>query len=85
MTSRSGLIGGLRDGSRSGIGGGGRLRSWFVGAEVAFSVMLLVGATLLFRSLTGLLAVNPGFDATNVLTFRVLLPAVRPAAITMPP
>ena len=76
-TSRAGLIGGLREGGRSGIGGGARLRSWFVGAEVALSVMLLVGATLLFRSLTGLLAVNPGFDPASVLTFRVMLPTVR--------
>jgi putative ABC transport system permease protein len=76
-TSRAGLIGGLREGSRSGIGGGARLRSWFVGAEVALSVMLLVGATLLFRSLTGLLAVDPGFDPASVLTFRVTLPTVR--------
>ncbi|SPE37393.1 conserved membrane hypothetical protein [Candidatus Sulfopaludibacter sp. SbA6] len=75
-TSRAGLIRGLRDGGRSGIGGG-RLRSWFVGAEVAFSVILLVGAMLLFRSLVGLLAVNPGLDPANVLTFRVILPTVR--------
>jgi len=76
-TSRAGLMQGLRGGGRSGIGGGGRLRSWFVGTEVAFSVILLVGATLLFRSLVGLLAVNPGLDPSNVLTFRVTLPAVR--------
>jgi putative ABC transport system permease protein len=77
VTSRAGLIRGLRESSRSGIGTGGSLRSWFVGAEVAFSVILLVGATLLFRSLVGLQSVNPGLDATNVLSFRVSLPNAR--------
>src|SRR5262249_11834503 len=65
------------EGSRAGIGGSGSLRAWFVGAEVAFSVVLLVGATLLFRSLVGLQAVSPGLDPTNVLTFRVSLPSAR--------
>src|SRR5262249_49573378 len=77
VTSRAGLIGGLRPSSRSGIGGSGSLRAWFVGAEVAFSVILLVGAMLLFRSLIGLQGANPGLDPKNVLTFRVSIPAVR--------
>ena len=77
VTSRGGLIRGLRDDSRSSIGGGGRLRAWFVGAEVAFSVILLVGGTLLFRSFVGLQAVNPGLDPSKVLTFRVSIPAAR--------
>lgn len=53
------------------------LRAWLVGAEVAASVVLLAGAGLLFRSLVGLQAVNPGLDASNVLTFRTSLPRVR--------
>jgi putative ABC transport system permease protein len=53
------------------------LRAWLVGAEVAASVVLLAGAGLLFRSLVGLQAVNPGLDASNVLTFRVSLPRIR--------
>jgi putative ABC transport system permease protein len=70
-SSRGGLSSGLRDTGRSNIGGSGQLRAVLVGAEVALSVMLLVGGLLLFRSFAGLQAVNPGIDASNVLTFRV--------------
>ena len=54
-----------------------RLRSWLVGAEVAFSVILLSGAILLFRSLVSLESVNPGLNPSNLLTFRVPLTASR--------
>jgi putative ABC transport system permease protein len=74
---RGGLAAGLRDSGRSNVAGAGRLRAWLVGAEVALSVMLLVGGLLLFRSFTGLQAVNPGLDASNVLTFRVSIPGVK--------
>ena len=77
VTSRSGLSEQLREGGRTATGGGGRLRPALVGAEVALSVMLLVGATLLFRTLVGLQAVDPGLNAANVLTFRVQIPASR--------
>ena len=77
VTSRVDLIGALRGDSRSGLGAGGRLRSWLVGAEVAISVVLLTGAMLLFRSLMGFEALNPGLDPTNLLTFRVSIPAAR--------
>jgi len=52
---------------------GTRLRSWLVSAEVAFSVVLLTGGILLFRSLIGLQTVNTGINPTNLLTFRVSL------------
>jgi putative ABC transport system permease protein len=66
----------LNDGSRSSTSSG-RLRAWLVCAEVALSVMLLAGAGLLFRSLVGLQKVDPGLDASGVLTFRVSIPAAR--------
>jgi putative ABC transport system permease protein len=77
VASRGALAEALRGAGRSSIGGGRRLRSWLVGAEVALSVMLLAGGLLLFRSLVGLQGVHPGLDASNLLTFRVSLPAVR--------
>jgi len=48
--------------------GGSRTRSALVVAEVALSLMLLIGAGLLIRSLWMLRAVNPGFDANHVVT-----------------
>ena len=48
--------------------GGSRTRNALVVAEVAFSLMLLIGAGLLIRSLWALHNVNPGFDADHVVT-----------------
>jgi putative ABC transport system permease protein len=76
IASRTNLANALNDGSRSSTSSG-HLRAWLVGAEVALSVMLLAGAGLLFRSLIGLQKVDPGLDASGVLTFRVFIPAAR--------
>ena len=48
--------------------GGNRTRNALVVAEVAFSLMLLIGAGLLIRSLWALHNVNPGFDPDHVVT-----------------
>jgi putative ABC transport system permease protein len=47
------------------------MRRSLVVAEVAFALVLLAGASLLFRSLQHLFAVAPGFDDRNVLTLQV--------------
>ncbi len=47
------------------------IRRALVIIEVAFTVVLLVGAGLLFQSLRQLLAIAPGFDPANVLTMQV--------------
>jgi putative ABC transport system permease protein len=72
--SRSELIQKLQSDGRSSIGGKAGLRAWFVGVEIALSVILLSGALLLFRSLEGLQNVSPGLNAANLLTLHVSLP-----------
>jgi len=52
----------------------GRTRSWLVGAEVALSLTLVIGAGLLLRTFWELLHVHPGFSSENVLAATVWLP-----------
>ena len=72
-TARVELMDSLKDGVRGASESTlkNRTRSLLVVFESAVAVMLLIGAGLLVRSLIALQNVNPGFDAANVLTFRV--------------
>jgi len=51
-----------------------RLHATLVVAQLALACMLLIGAGLLARTLVKLDHVDPGFDATDVLTLRVDVP-----------
>ena len=42
-----------------------------VGSEIAIALVLLIGAGLLMRSFARLRAIDPGFDARNVLSMTV--------------
>lgn len=54
-----------------------RLRSVLVAAQIAIAVMLLSTGTLLVESYRRLRQVDTGFDAKNMLTFRIELPRAR--------
>ncbi len=55
-------------------GGSSRTRSALVVIEVALSLVLLIGAGLMLRSLWKLQTIDPGFDQHNVLTLAVMVP-----------
>jgi putative ABC transport system permease protein len=57
--------------------GGVRLRPVLTIVQVALSVVLLIGAALLIESIARLRAVNPGFQAANLLTLKIPLPLGR--------
>jgi putative ABC transport system permease protein len=64
-----------------GSGRGRRMRSLLVVAEVALSLVLLLGAGLLLRSLSALQRTDVGFDPEGLTVFMLSLPQARyPAA-----
>ncbi|MEP6692736.1 MAG: ABC transporter permease, partial [Gemmatimonadaceae bacterium] len=71
--SRSDLQGTLKQGGKGSAMGSSRdrLRSVLVVAEMAVALVLLVGAGLLIRSALLLQQVKPGFDPSNVISFRM--------------
>lgn len=68
----------LKSGGRSGLDGGGfrisrhRVRGLMVATELALSLMLLIGAGLLTRSLLRIEAVSPGFSTDHVISMRAI-------------
>ena len=75
--SRPNLNESLKEGGRGAVTGGRshRLRDLFVVAEIALALVLLIGSGLMIRSFARLQSVDPGFDANNLLTVKLLLPA----------
>src|SRR5689334_11469522 len=75
-SAKGALTSGIREGGR---GSGystktGRLRDVLIVSEVAFALILMVGAGLLLRTLRDLLQENPGFNPTQVVTANIQLP-----------
>jgi putative ABC transport system permease protein len=76
--SRQDLNDALKDGGRQhGAAIGRSARETLIVAEVALSIVLLVGAGLLIRSLQKLEDVDPGFRPDQVVTMEVSLPVAR--------
>ena len=69
----------LNEASRGGLSqtGKDRSRATLVAAEMAFALVLLVGAGLTARSFYALSEVDPGFEHRNVLTMHLRLPDAR--------
>ena len=75
-TMRLGLKEGLNEARRGSSGGsGGWMKAGLVGGQLALSLVLLVGAGLMLKSLQRMIAVQPGFESEKVLT--MLLPVVK--------
>jgi len=72
----------VREEGRSGTQGRGPrlIRRVLVTSQVAFALMLLIGAGVLLASFDRVLRIDPGFRAENVLTGTVSLPASRYAS-----
>jgi putative ABC transport system permease protein len=75
QNSRPNLTDCLKEGGRGGSGGRGRrlLRNFLVGAEIALAVVLLVGASLMFRGFHNLLASGESLEPGTLLTMRLAL------------
>ena len=76
QATRVNLNDALKESARGGAGGRrqSRARGVMVVSEVALSLALLVGAGVLINSFLRLQAVDPGFDARDVLVVRLSLP-----------
>jgi predicted permease len=76
----SNLVTALREGQRGSVGDRrqDRTRSAFVALEVAVSVLLLVGAALMVRSLHNVLNAERGFATENRLTAEISIPGAYP-------
>ena len=64
----------LNAGGRTDHAGGGGLRHLLIVGQISASVALVAVALILTRSFVRLLAVDPGFEASHVLTLRTSLP-----------
>ncbi len=77
--TRANLAESLKEGTRLATTGRSRrpLHNILVASEFALALVLLVGAGLLIKGFLRLRSVDPGFNAANVMTFYLSLPATR--------
>jgi len=75
--SSANVVEALKEGARGSTARGGRFRAALIVAEVALSVILLVGSGLLLTSFLQLQRTAPGFDPAGGATAIVSLPGAR--------
>ena len=83
--SKTDLNGALKEGGRNDAAVGLRTRRLLIVCEVSLSLVLLMGAGVMFRTLVALRSVDTGYNPHGVLTLQVSLPGTRyktPAQIT---
>jgi putative ABC transport system permease protein len=83
QVARAELYESLKEGSRGSTGGRRShfARSVLIVSEVAFSLLLLVGAGLLVRSFALMMSENLGFNPSKLLTMQVFLPETHYATV----
>ena len=74
-SSKADLQTSLKEAARGSTSAHHRTQSSLVIVQMALTLVILVGAGLLIRTIHNLLDVNPGFDPQNVITFKVGLSA----------
>jgi len=74
QASRTNLNEALKERESSSTGSHGRARATLAVAEVALSLVLLVGSGLLVKSFVRVMKVDPGFDSSHLLEFNIGLP-----------
>jgi predicted permease len=74
----------LKEGTRGSAGGQHRAQRVLVVVQMALTLVLLTGASLLFRTIHNLWQVDPGFDTQHLITFKVgLSPSATRTGATM--
>jgi putative ABC transport system permease protein len=83
--TRGELRKGLEEGGRAQAGsiGGQRLGRAIVAAQIAITLVLVIGAGLLGRSLLNVLEVNPGFRVDKIIAMDVSLPRAEDPSLPM--
>jgi predicted permease len=72
QVTRANVAGTLKDNAGAVVGGASAtVRKALVAAQIGFSLLLLIGAGLFIRSLENLKNLDPGFNTTNLLAFKV--------------
>lgn len=82
ITSKTDLQSALKEGGRGATMAHHRMQGTLVIVQMALTLMLLVGASLLLRSIRRMWDTNPGFDIRHVVTFKVgFSPSLTRAAV----